>query len=247
MRRWRALVAAPSGCGPESASDGPGPSARRARTVLASLATPFDSRPESVGYETLAGTTVVSARTRSSFTTCAAMAFLSSASFSWSTAFSPQRVVIFMSVVGCGTASEMPMRQKRRQARESVTSAHSVSKPSRYRKRRNIMRRYDSIGIEGRPMTGWKKGTNGSKNTGSSSRRSTCSSPGGRRKSSGGRIVSHSVCWASTLVRSNGGSNLFARGLGPSLLRQGPNASTLRTRTRWSRATFTSTFSGQSR
>ena len=46
-----------------------------------------------------------------------------------------------MSVVGWGTASVMPMRQKRRQANESVTSAHSVSKPSRYRKRRNIIRR----------------------------------------------------------------------------------------------------------
>ncbi len=44
-----------------------------ARTVLVSLATPFDKRPESVGYETLAGTTVVSARTRSSFTTWAAI------------------------------------------------------------------------------------------------------------------------------------------------------------------------------
>jgi hypothetical protein len=38
-------------------------------------------------------------------------------------------VVIFMSVVGCGTASVMPTRQKRRQARESVISAHRVSKP----------------------------------------------------------------------------------------------------------------------
>ncbi len=69
------------------------------------------------------------------------MALLSSASFSWSTARSPQRVVIFMSVVGCGTESAIPIRQKRRQAMESVTSAHNVSKPSRYRKRRNIIRR----------------------------------------------------------------------------------------------------------
>jgi len=84
------------------------------------------------------------------------------------------------------------------------------------------MRRYVSMGIDGRPILGWKNGTNGSKNTGSSSRLSTCSSPGGRRKSSGGRIASHSVCWASTLVRSNGGSNLFAKGLGPSLASFGP-------------------------
>ena len=54
---------------------------------------------------------------------------------------SPQRVVIFISVLGCGTASVMAMRQKRRQANESVTSAQSVSKPSRYLKRKNIMRR----------------------------------------------------------------------------------------------------------
>jgi len=33
------------------------------------------------------------------------------------------------------------MRQKRRQANESATSAQSVSKPSRYLKRKNIMRR----------------------------------------------------------------------------------------------------------
>ena len=84
---------------------------------------------------------MVSARTWSSFTTWAAMALLSNASFSWSAAWSPQRVVIFMSVVGWGTGSVIPMRQKRRQAMESVTSAHSVSKPSRYRKRRNIIRR----------------------------------------------------------------------------------------------------------
>ena len=84
---------------------------------------------------------MVSARTLSSLTTWAAFALASRASFSWSTAPSPQRVVIFISVVGCGTASVMPMRQKRRQANESVTSAHSVSKPSRYLKRKNIMRR----------------------------------------------------------------------------------------------------------
>jgi hypothetical protein len=84
---------------------------------------------------------VVSARTLSSLTTWAAIGFLINASFSWSTAPSPQRVVIFINVLGCGTASVMAMRQKRRQARLSATSAQSVSKPSRYLKRKNIIRR----------------------------------------------------------------------------------------------------------
>ncbi len=84
---------------------------------------------------------MVSARTLSSRTTLAAFALVNSASFSWSTAHDRQRVVIFISVFGCGTDSLKGMRQKRRQANESATSAQSVSKPSRYLKRKNIMRR----------------------------------------------------------------------------------------------------------
>ena len=84
---------------------------------------------------------MVSARTLSSLTTLAAFALANRASFNWSTTPCPHRVVIFISVLGCGTASVMPIRQKRRQANESATSAQSVSKPSRYLKRKNIMRR----------------------------------------------------------------------------------------------------------
>jgi hypothetical protein len=39
----------------------------------------------------------------------------------------PQRVVIFISVVGCGTRAPSGIRQNRRQVNESATSAHSGS------------------------------------------------------------------------------------------------------------------------
>src|ERR1700722_5595869 len=117
----------------------------------------------------------------------------------------------------------MPIRQKSRQARLSVTSAQRVSKPSRYLKRKNIIRRYVSIGIEGLPIAGWKNGTKGSKNTGSSSKRATRSSAGGRRKNSAGRIASQRVFWGSSLVRSNDGSNLFAKGTGAIVASFGPD------------------------
>jgi len=99
----------------------------------------------------------------------------------------------FMRVVGCGTASLMPMRQKRRQARLSVTSAHSVSKPSRYRKRRNIMRRYVSMGIDaGRSWM--EEGDERSKNTGR--RAGGPPAPALAEAQKFGReIASHSVCW----------------------------------------------------
>ena len=79
----------------------------------------------------MAGTTVVSARTLSTLMRCAALAFSSSFSFNALTVTSPQRVVIFINVLGSGTASLIPMRQNRRQVNESVTSAQRVSKPSR--------------------------------------------------------------------------------------------------------------------
>jgi hypothetical protein len=79
----------------------------------------------------LASTTVVSARTRSSFTTFASVALAMRASFNSLTARSPQRVVIFISVVGCGTDPPNPIRQNRRHVIESATSRHSGSNPSR--------------------------------------------------------------------------------------------------------------------
>jgi len=66
--------------------------------------------------------------TRNSF---AAAALTSSASFNASTALSPHFVVIFISVVGCGTRVPSVMRQNRCQEIESVTSRHSDSYPSR--------------------------------------------------------------------------------------------------------------------
>jgi hypothetical protein len=59
----------------------------------------------------LAGTTVVSARTRFVFNTLASTARANNASFNPFTAASPQRVVIFINVVGCGTRPPSGIRQ----------------------------------------------------------------------------------------------------------------------------------------
>ena len=84
---------------------------------------------------------MVSARTLSSLITWAAFALASKASFNWTTAPSPQRVVIFMSVLGCGTASVMAMRQKRRQAKRVGHLGAERLEAEAVRKRKNIMRR----------------------------------------------------------------------------------------------------------
>jgi hypothetical protein len=60
----------------------------------------------------------------------AASALAKSASFSSSIAALPQRVVIFISVVGWGTLTPSGIRQKRCQEIESATSRQSGSKPS---------------------------------------------------------------------------------------------------------------------
>jgi hypothetical protein len=74
-------------------------------TSLPIRVTAWASRPESVGYSTLADTTVVSARTFPVFTNFAASARASSASLSPSTGPSPHRVAIFDRVDGGGTWS----------------------------------------------------------------------------------------------------------------------------------------------
>lgn len=61
----------------------------------------------------------------------AATALVSKASLSPATAASPQRLVSFINVVGCGTRVPNGMRQNRCQEMESPTSRHSDSKPSR--------------------------------------------------------------------------------------------------------------------
>src|SRR4051794_28187140 len=81
------------------------PRACNAPTRTTTRATPLANNPESVGYATFASTTVVSARTRSKRTTLFSAALASNASFNWFTAVSPQRAVIFNSVVGCGTGA----------------------------------------------------------------------------------------------------------------------------------------------
>ena len=70
---------------------------------------------------------MVSARSRVVRSSFASAAFASSASLQPSTAAVPQRVVSFISVVGCGTVPSSGIRQNRRQVIESVTSAHKLS------------------------------------------------------------------------------------------------------------------------
>ena len=70
---------------------------------------------------------MVSARTRPVRTTFACTALASRARFNPSTALGPHRVVSFISVVGCGTATWNGIRQNRRQVNESATSRHSAS------------------------------------------------------------------------------------------------------------------------
>jgi hypothetical protein len=74
-----------------------------------------------------AGTTVVSARSHSISTTPASTAAASNRAFSSSMRSTPQRVVIFINVDGCGAASPSGMRQNRSHVSESDTSVHNVS------------------------------------------------------------------------------------------------------------------------
>jgi hypothetical protein len=89
------------------------------------------SSPESVGYDTLLGTTVVSARNLVVRNNLASVALASSVSFRPSTAAEPQRVVSFINVVGCGTDASSGIRQNLRHVIESLTSRHRLSYPSR--------------------------------------------------------------------------------------------------------------------
>jgi len=70
---------------------------------------------------------VVSARTRLVRSSLASAALANSASLQPSTAAVPQRVVSFISVVGCGTLPSIGIRQNRRQVIESLTSLHKLS------------------------------------------------------------------------------------------------------------------------
>jgi hypothetical protein len=67
---------------------------------------------------------VVSATTRVVRSNFASLALASSASLHPSTVAVPQRVVSFISVVGCGSRPSSPIRQNRRHVIESATSRH---------------------------------------------------------------------------------------------------------------------------
>jgi hypothetical protein len=75
----------------------------------------------------LDGTTVVSPRNVLVRSTFDAVAFANSVSFKPWTAPAPQRVVISINVVGCGTDPSSGIRQNRRQLIESDTSQHRLS------------------------------------------------------------------------------------------------------------------------
>jgi len=70
---------------------------------------------------------VVSARTRRVRSSFASAALANSASLQPATAAVPQRVVSFISVVGCGTLPSIGIRQNLRQVMESLTSLHKLS------------------------------------------------------------------------------------------------------------------------
>lgn len=74
---------------------------------------------------------MVSARTLLVFKTLAAWALANNASLRPSTADDPHRVVVFIKVLGCGTAVPRGIRQKRCHEIESATSRHKGSKPRR--------------------------------------------------------------------------------------------------------------------
>jgi hypothetical protein len=97
------------------------------RPVTAIRRTALASKPESVGYATSAGTTVVSARNWVVRSSLACAAFSSSASLYPATAASPQRVISFINVVGCGPRPSSGIRQNRRQVIESLTSRYKLS------------------------------------------------------------------------------------------------------------------------
>ncbi|SID67466.1 Uncharacterised protein [Mycobacteroides abscessus subsp. abscessus] len=75
----------------------------------------------------MAGTTVVSARTRLVRNSFASAALANSVSLSPPTALAPQRLVSFINVVACGTDISSGIRQNIRQVIESETSRHKLS------------------------------------------------------------------------------------------------------------------------
>lgn len=103
------------------------PSMCSAATRATRRLTPLAIRPESVGYPTSAGTTVVSALRRLVFRTLLLAALSSSARLRASTAPGPQRLAIFFSAEWSGTEPPRGTRQKRDQLTESVTCRQRAS------------------------------------------------------------------------------------------------------------------------
>ena len=87
--------------------------------------------PESVGYATLASTTVVSARTLVQLHHLLPGGLDQQRPVQRLDHLGPQRAVILPSVDGCGTVVPSGIRQNRDQQIESATSRHNVSYPSR--------------------------------------------------------------------------------------------------------------------
>jgi hypothetical protein len=138
-RRLRVIAVQPQlgGDRPRPAARGPAPVPHSGAGGAARGLHPSDrlgDLPDRLGEQARVGgvgdvgsTTVVSARTFSVRSSLPVAALASSVSFSASTAVGPQRVVIFISVVGWGTRVPSGMRVNRCQLIESATSRHSDS------------------------------------------------------------------------------------------------------------------------
>jgi hypothetical protein len=169
------------------------PAAWIRRPVAAIRFTAFASSPESVGYATFDGTTVVSTRTRVQRSSFASAAFASSASFNPSTRHRAapggelhQRGRMRHWLVDPDPA-ELPPGDGIRHLPAQRLEPEAVTELE------DINRRYVSIGVDGRPIRGSKYGTKGVKKTGSSNKASTRANCSGSRRSSSGRIASHNV------------------------------------------------------
>ena len=103
---------------------------------------------KSVGYDTFAGITLVSARTRCVRSRLASAALASNASFNPSTAVTPQRVVSFINVVGCGTTPSSGINQQHVDPREFLRQPQHLIRQQRLSQRLLIAYRTKDDGLD---------------------------------------------------------------------------------------------------
>ena len=103
---------------------------------------------KSVGHDTFAGITLVSARTRCVRSSLASAALASNASFNPSTAVAPQRVVSFINVVGCGTTPSSGIDQQHVDPREFLRQPQHLIRQQRLSQRLLIAYRTKDDGLD---------------------------------------------------------------------------------------------------